>query len=165
MNHKNKLNARFTFALLLLLCFVPASAGKPRRFMGHKEFLPYTRNLPTIDKVELLKLTLKDDHGNGEHWNGEIDATKVLRGTEAQKVASLWRNQTYTPNISACDEPAHAIKFYSHGKLLAYASVCFACENIFFITPKATRGQTFAAGDKKGEQLSEVFRLAFTEAR
>jgi hypothetical protein len=160
MNHKRKLNARFSLPLLLLLCFVPAGEGKPRRFMGHKEFLPYTRNLPAIDKVELLKLTLKDDHRNGE-----IDATKVLRGTEAQKVASLWRSQTYTPNISACDEPAHAIKFYSHGKLLAYASVCFACENIFFITPKATRGQTFAAGDKKGEQLSEVFRLAFTEAR
>src|SRR3982074_959074 len=111
MSHENKLNRRFAFTLLLILCVVIASEGRPRRFMGHKEFLPYTRNLPAIDKVELLKLTLKDDHRNGEHWYGEIDATKVLRGTEAQKIASLWRNQTYTPNISACDEPAHAIKF------------------------------------------------------
>ena len=156
MNQKNKLNGRFNFALLLLLCIVPASMAHPRRFRGHKEFLPYTRHLPAVDRIELFKLELKNDL-----WTGEIEATRVLKRTEAQKVAAVWRRQTYIPNISACHRPAHAIKFYSKGKLLAYAAVCFACSNISLITPKLNRTQTFEEGSKIGEQLYEVFRLAF----
>ncbi|HMH42827.1 MAG TPA: hypothetical protein VK557_05050 [Pyrinomonadaceae bacterium] len=142
---------------LLLLCIVPGVIGRTQRFRGHKEFLPYTRNLPRVDKIELLKLALKDDR-----WNGEITATKVLKGAEAQKVASLWRRQTYTSNLSACHEPAYAIKFYYREKLIGYASVCWSCNSIFFITPDLHRTQSFAGGDKRGEQLSEIFRLAFT---
>jgi hypothetical protein len=165
MSHANRLKGHFYLTLLLIFCVMSAGQARPHRFNGRKEFLPYTRNLPAIDRVELLKLTLKDDGRNGEHWNGETDATKVLRGTEAQKVASLWRNQTYTPNVSACHEPAYAIKFYAKEKLLAYATVCWSCNNIRFITPELNGEQNFAGGDKKGEQLSEVFRLAFIETR
>jgi hypothetical protein len=160
MSQGNKVNGRCAFALLLVLSIVPASVGDPRRFMGHKEFLPYTQNLPAIDRVELLKLEQKDDH-----WNGKIEASKVFKGTEAQKVASLWRKQTYNQNLGACHEPAYAIKFYSKGKLLAYATVCFACSNIFLVTPKLHRTQTFEEGNKRAEQLYEVFRLAFAETR
>jgi hypothetical protein len=158
MTHKNKLIAGST--LLLILCLVTAIEAKPHRFMGRKEFLPYTRNLPAVDQIELFKLTLKEGV-NGEHWNGEMDASKVLRGSEARKLASLWRNQTYTPNQSACHEPVYAIKFYAKGKLLAYATVCWSCNNIRFITPELNGEQNFAGGDRRGEQLSEVFRLAF----
>ena len=160
MSHKNKLKVSFAFTLLLTLCMVTLSEARPRRFMGRKEFLPYTRNLPAIDQVELLNLKQKDDQ-----WTGEIEATRVFKGAEAQKIASLWRSQTYTPNVSACHQPAYAIKFYAQGKLLAYASVCWSCNNIRFITPALNGEQNFAGGDKRGEQLSEVFRLAFVEAR
>src|SRR5205814_4223221 len=112
--------------LLLVFCIVPKVEGRTPRFRGQKEFLPYTRNLPRIDKIELLKLELKDDR-----WDGKITTSKVLQGAEAQKVASLWRRQTYTSNLSACHEPAYAIKFYSHEKLIAYASVCWSCNSIF----------------------------------
>lgn len=124
--------------------------------MGRKDCLPYTRRLPHIDKVELLKLKLIEDR-----WNGDILATKFLTGTEAQKVASLWRRQTYTLNISACHNPAYAIKFYSRGKLLAYASICWSCNDIFMIMPALTGTQSFEGGDKKGEQLSEIFTSPF----
>ena len=152
-------NTRRAFGFLLLTCIVPSVlgvAGKTPRFHGRKEFLPYTRRLPSIDRIVLLKLTLKDDR-----WNGEIAGTRVLKGAEAQQVASLWRRQTYTSNTSACHEPAYAIKFYNRGKLIAYASVCWSCNSIFFITPNLHRTQSFAGGDKNGEQLSEIFRLAF----
>jgi hypothetical protein len=104
-----------------------------------------------------LKLKLKDDH-----WDGEIAASKVLQRTEVKKVASLWRRQTYTSSLAACHEPAYAIKFYSRERLIAYASVCWSCNSIYFITPDLRRTQSFAGGDKRGEQLSEIFRLAFT---
>src|SRR5882724_1217175 len=157
MGHQRKMNRNHMLICLLVLCVVPAVVGQTPRFRSPKEFLPYTRNLPRIDKIELLKLALKNDR-----WDGEITASKILKGNEAQKVASLWRRQTYTSNLSACHEPAYAIKFYHREKLIAYASVCWSCNSIFFIEPNLHRTQSFAGGDKRGEQLSEIFRLAFT---
>jgi len=158
MSRKNKPVVSCLLTLMLMLCIVPGVAGRTPRFLGHKEFLPYTRNLPAVYKIELLKLQLKD-----ERWNGEIAATKVLRGAEAQKVAALWRRQGYTGSQAACHEPAYAIKFYSRRKLIAYASVCWSCNNMYFIMPNLHRTQSFLGGNKSGEQLSEIFRLAFTE--
>jgi hypothetical protein len=145
-------------AAALLLCLMPAALGQSRRYLGRKDYLPYTRNLPRVDKVELLKLKLKDDR-----WDGDILATKVLRGVDARKVSSLWRRQTYTSALAACHNPAYAIKFYSQGKLLVYASVCWSCNSIFMITPKSTMTQSFRGYDGRGEQLSKVFDSAFTE--
>jgi len=143
-------------SFLLISCIVPSVVGKTPRFRGHKEFLPYTRSLPAIDRIELLKLELKEGR-----WDGEIAGNRVLKGADAQKVASLWRRQTYTSNTSACHEPAYAIKFYYRKKLIGYASVCWSCNSIFFLTPNLHRTQSFDGGDKKGDQLSEIFRLAF----
>lgn len=158
MSQQRNLNTICVLTILLLLCIVPGVMGQTQRFRGPKEFLPYTRNLPRIDKIELLKLELKNDR-----WDGQVTASKILKGAEAQKVASLWRRQTYTSNLSACHEPAYAIKFYFREKLIGYASVCWSCNSIFFITPNLHRTQSFAGGDKRGEQLSEIFRLAFTD--
>src|SRR5205807_586804 len=109
-----KMNRNPVLVFLLVWCVVPAIVGRTPRFRGRKEFLLYTRNLPRIDKVELFKLEQND-----YRWDGEIAASKTLKGAEAQKVASLWRRQTYTSNLSACHEPAYAIKFYYREKLIA----------------------------------------------
>jgi len=156
MSQASKKYGGRVLTILLVLFIVPGVMGQTPRFRGPKEFLPYTRNLPRIDKIELLKLELKDDR-----WDGEVAALKVLKGAEAQKVASLWRRQTYTSSLSACHEPAYAIKFYSRERLIAYASVCWSCNSIFFITPNLHRTQSFLGGNARGEQLSEIFRLAF----
>jgi len=161
MRQASKLKSSRVLTFLLVLFIVPGvvgrTVGQTSRFRGLKEFLPYTRNLPRIDKIELLKLELKDDR-----WNGEVAASKVLKGAEAQKVASLWRRQTYTSSLSACHEPAFAIKFYYRERLIAYASVCWSCNTMFFITPNLHRTQSFLGGNERGEELSEIFRLAFT---
>jgi hypothetical protein len=112
MSSENRLLRGSILTFLLVLCVEPEVLGHAPRFRGLKEFLPYTRNLPRIDKIELLKLKLKDDR-----WNGEIVASKVLKGAPAQKVASLWRRQTYTSSLSACHDPAYAIKFLFPGKV------------------------------------------------
>jgi hypothetical protein len=100
MSRERKLCSR-VLTLLLVLCIVPGVVGRTPRFRGQKEFLPYTRNLPAIDKIELLKLELKDDR-----WDGEIIATKVLQGDEATTVAWLWRRKRYISNVYARYEPA-----------------------------------------------------------
>ena len=160
MSNQSKLIRRFAIPLLLISFVLTVAEARPRRFMGRKEFLPYTRNLPAIDKIELFELKQKDDQ-----WTGEILATRVFKGAEARKIAALWRGQNYNQHVSACHQPAYAIKFYAHDKLLVYASVCWSCNNIRFMTPALNGEQNFAGGDKRGEQLSEVFRLAFVEAR
>lgn len=161
MSQASKLKSSRVLTFLLILFIVPGivgrTVGQTPRFRGPKEFLPYTRNLPRIDKIELLELELKDDR-----WAGKVAASKVLQGAEAQKVASLWRRQTYTSSLSACHEPAYAIKFYYRERLLAYASVCWSCNSIYFITPNLHRTQSFAGYNERGEQLSEIFRLTFT---
>ena len=157
MSQAIRLKSSRVLVCLLALFVVPGVVGRTQRFRGPKEFLPYTRNLPRIDKIELLKLELKDDR-----WNGNVEAGKVLKGAEAQKVASLWRRQTYTSSLAACHEPAYAIKFYYRERLIGYASVCWSCNSIFFITPNLHRTQSFLGGNERGEQLSEIFRLAFT---
>jgi hypothetical protein len=160
MTWKNRLDVRLVLALLLLLCLTHGAFPQSRRYMGRKDYLPYTRKLPPIDKVELLKLKLV-----GDRWSGDILSTRVLRGADALTLASLWRRQTYTSGLAACHNPAYAIKFYSRGKLLVYASVCWSCNNIFMITPKLTRTQSFRGYDRRGEQLSDIFDSAFTEVR
>jgi hypothetical protein len=153
----NQNNIQSMLGLLLIVCIVPTVVGKTPRYLGRKEFRPYTQRLPSIDKIELLKLELNKD----DRWEGKIAGSRILKGAEAQRVASLWRRQTYNSNTSACHEPAYAIKFYSRRKLIGYASVCWSCNSIYFITPDLHRTQSFAGGDQKGEQLSEIFRLAF----
>jgi hypothetical protein len=156
MASRNYLKLCLTLSIFLCFGAPPAVECQSRRFGGLKEFRPYTRDLPAVDKVEFLKLTQKD-----EHWNGEISDTRTFKGVEAHKIASLWRRQTYTSSAAACHEPAYGIKFYAHGKLIAYASICWSCNNIFFLTPRSTRTQSFQGYNKRGEQLSELFRLAF----
>jgi hypothetical protein len=159
MSLENKIG-RCLVTFLLVQCLVSVALGRTPRFQGQKDFLPYTRNLPVVDRIELLKLRLKDDR-----WDGEIAASKVLKGIEAQRLASLWRRQTYTSSLAACHEPAYAIKFYSRERLIAYATVCWSCNSIYFITPNLHRTQSFAGGDKRGDQLSEIFRLAFAATK
>lgn len=93
-----------------------------------------------------------------------MEATKIVEGDEAQRIASLWRTQQYRPYTASCHLPAYAIKFYSEGKVLVYASLCWECDNIDFISPELKRTQGFDGRGKKGQQLLEVFTKAFTKA-
>lgn len=146
--------------LALLVLFSGAQAQTPR-YHGRKEYLPYTRNLPRIDRVELfkLKLNMKDE------WDGEIIASKTLAGRQAQKLASLWRRQIYNKSESACHSPGWAIKFYAREKLIAYATVCFSCNNISMITPDLPTRQNFAGYEPIGEQLEQMLSDAFAEGK
>lgn len=161
MSRKNKLHNSFVLVLLLLLCVAQGAAAQSRRFTGHREFRSVTRNLPAVESIELLKLKIEDGR-----WHGAIEASKSLQGAEARKVAALWRRQTLNQNMGVCHEPNYAIKFYGRGRrLLAHASICWSCNNIYFITPKSKRTQSFAGYDARGEELSEIFRLAFTQTQ
>jgi hypothetical protein len=144
------------YCLLLLTAMSTVSNGQSPRFTGNKEAKPHTYILPDIDKVELLKLKKI-----GDLWDGSIEATKIVEGDEARRIASLWRTQRYLTYTASCHLPAYAIKFYSSGKVLVYASLCWDCDNIDFINPKLKDTQGFDGKGKKGQQLLEVLTRAF----
>ena len=81
---------------------------------------PQTRNLPQVDKVELFKLKKR-----GDVWTGEFTAQKTVVRNEAEKVAQLWRKQSFVSDSPICHNPGYAIKFYDRDKLLVYATLCW----------------------------------------
>jgi hypothetical protein len=149
--------------LLLISTFISFAVGQPK-----KAYLPYTKNLPKIDKIIVYKLYWADLEGMDRTKNGEILAEKTLRGAKAEEIAALWRKLEYRPGLSACQEPHYSVAFYSKGRLIVWASVCWACNNIFFSAPKLFKTvnfenntQNFDADGKFSQLLSVLLRNAF----
>jgi hypothetical protein len=137
---------RLIQALLVLIALCGASQAQNSRL---------TRTLPTIDKVELQAVI------DSELWIKSVEATKNIEGVEAQKVARLWRSQKWNRSAYACHRPVYAIKFFSHGKLIFYASICWECHNVYFIEPdtKQIVGSVgFASESAKGRELLKLFK-------
>jgi hypothetical protein len=141
------------YSVMLLLLLSIAVAAKPGRV--NREAIRYTIRLPAVDKVELEKFKTR------EMWVESVEATKVLEGKEAQAVAVLWRRQDYRLGSAECHYPAVGIKFYSGGKVIAHASLCWMCDNIIFLTPDLRLKQSFAGHSKRGKELLDVFARAF----
>ena len=156
---KKRLHTHVTFCLLLMLGVSLVTEAQTRRFRGIKEAKSYTFNLPAIDKVELLYIG-----GQGEMWNGKINDSKTLAGSEAQGVAYLWRRLAYRSISPDCHNPAYGIRFYSQGKLLVFATVCYECDNIEFVIPQLERRQGFLGDSRTGQSLLRVFRSAFPQS-
>jgi hypothetical protein len=152
--------------LLILLfsitnfCVALSVFGQSGKYQGNRNVKALTRDLPTVDKIELLKLEKK-----GDLWTGNIEATKFIEANEAQKFAKLWRQQNYHSMSASCHLPAYAVKFYSKGKLLAYATLCWDCNNINFEEPNLGNTQGFDGDSRKGQKLLQVFKTAFSEKK
>lgn len=142
------------FIILLTNVAVPASSS---HLDVQRKLRPYTRNLPRIDKVELETYKLMEMRVES------IAATKIIEGRKAQAIASLWRTQDYRSFNPMCHFPAFGIKFYSKGRLILYASLCWACDNIVILEPKLRMSQGFDGKSKKGQQLLEALRGAFAK--
>jgi hypothetical protein len=139
-------------SLVVLLLSAITCTNSSRRFAGNSEARSLTRDLPTIDTVELMELERV-----GDLWNGEVTASRIVEGDEAQRIASLWREQVYLADSAVCHNPAYAIKFSSRQKLIAYATLCWDCDNIEFIEPKLTDYQGFAGEAEGGQRLLRIF--------
>ena len=109
---------------------------------------PQTGALPRIDKTELLRLAK-----HGDLWNGEIEAQTTLTGNDAEVAAQLWRAQSFSAESPICHNPGYAIKFYDHEVLLVYATLCWECDNIEFLTPQIGKYVGFDAQGIKGKEL------------
>lgn len=121
---------------------------------------PHTHNLPEVDKVELFKLKKR-----GDLWTGEFTAQKTVVQNEAEKVAQLWRKQYFDPVSPICHNPGYAIKFYNQDKLLVYATLCWECDNIEFLTPKLEKRVGFDGGGIKGQELLRYLEATLADVK
>ncbi len=144
---------RFVLSVSLLLPTCAAASAKPPR--ADREAVPYTVRLPAVDRVELETFNVIEEAIES------VEAVKVLEGREARAFAALWRGQDYRHGSAACHHPFFGVKFYSRGRVIAHASVCWACDNINFLSPRLYANQGFVGGSRKGKQLLELFRRAF----
>ena len=117
--------------------------------------LRYTRRLPGVDKVELQRVE------SAELGIRSIKSVKIVEGKQAEAIARLWRTQNFRSVTPACHQPAYALKFYAHGKLLLYASLCWDCDNIAFIEPTLNASQGFNGSSRKGQSLLALLRGSF----
>jgi hypothetical protein len=123
----------------------------------NRKTLPYTKRLPSVDKVELLKIGSTNE--GGEILS--IAATKVVEDTQARTIARKWRSQAFDLNYRAmCHEPPYAIRFFSRGKVVLYASICWACSNIVILEPVVS-GQGFKSDSRAANNLLRIFANAF----
>ncbi len=145
-------------AILSLLLFTQAgaaAAAKPARV--NREAVPYTVRLPAVDRVEL------EAYEVAEMSIQSVKATRALEGAEARAFAALWRRQDYRRGSAACHYPFVGVRFYSGGRLVAHASVCWMCDNISFMTPRLRANQGFVGGSRRGKELADAFARAFKQ--
>jgi hypothetical protein len=145
------------FCLFIILLTSVAVQANSSHLDVQRKLRPYTRNLPRIDKVELETYNLMEMRVES------IARTKTIEGREARAIASLWRTQNYRSFNPICHFPTFGIKFYSKGKLILYATLCWQCDNIVIREPKLRMSQGFDGKSKKGQQLLEALKGAFAQ--
>lgn len=141
--------------MLLAVTGVCADEGWVRKI--NQRMRPYTKLLPSVDRVELQTL---------EPWshglNPTVIETKTIEGEAAKGIAALWRKQDWNYKFSAaCHEPSHAIKFFSGDKIILDATICWDCYNINIHQP-ITNSQGFDTNSKAAKQLLQIFVEAFS---
>ena len=151
-------------SLLLLLstthCRAQSELSKRAGAMNRRA-APYTKRLPAIDRIELIRVDETNEGGDVVR----IGATKMIEGRQARRMAALWRAQAWDyTEFGDCHEPSFAIKFYAGDKLLLYASICWGCHNIYMIEP-IVGGQGFHSRSRRGQKLLGLFKAVFPEAR
>jgi hypothetical protein len=97
----------------------------------------FGQKLPAIDEVRLIRFARERSRSSQrklkvpltEKSDGYVVSEKQIVGTEAQRLATLWRSLTFTENHTMCFDPHHVVEFRSKGAVICEAFVCFHCMN------------------------------------
>lgn len=90
-----------------------------------------------------------------------IENQKALLKNEAENIAKLWRQQSFSSDSAICHNPGYAIKFYSQNKLTVYVTLCWDCDNIEFLTPKVENYLSFKGNSTEGQQFLKTLEKHF----
>ncbi len=121
---------------------------------------PTPSSLPAIDTVEIIDLRAMDSNRVNETMTLSSQAPRwSFAGTDAQLIASLWRDLP-PGEQSRCHTPPFGFRFLASGILVAEASVCWACNNVFGIMGSQELLYEFDSSHATSQQLlAETQRL------
>lgn len=88
-------------------------------------------SLPLVTAVDVVDLNGLSPNHVSQFMECATDAPAVtLLGGDAERIARLWRE--LPPGMqSRCHSPPYGFRFYSDGREVCRASVCWDCDNIF----------------------------------
>ncbi len=89
-------------------------------------------SLPTIDAVEIVDLRgVRVNHRVVDEYmaNARAAPTWRLDGSDAQRIATLWRSLP-AGEQARCHIPPFGFRFFAAGHVVAEASVCWQCNNL-----------------------------------
>lgn len=154
MNTNRLLKAVALLVLMILPAILVQAQTNRRTSQAKRAFrAPILTN---IDKVELM--SIESRMGNIE----KVEATKLVEGQEAQNILAIWRKQKFSGySAAACHLPPYALRFYSKGQVVLFATVCWACHNVTFIVPNTKRWVDFKSDLQAAKLLREIFEKAF----
>jgi hypothetical protein len=110
-----------------------------RAYFDHRVRMA-TTGLPSCDRVEVFRLDGETDAHEATgfpvrpygRFSGILDR-RIFNGEDAEKLAALWRSQTFGWGYQAmCHEPAYGFRFHRGSTVRLETSVCFHCSNFYF---------------------------------
>lgn len=149
-------------AALITLSLVSATSTRAQTYQKAPDVAApsHTPAVRNVDAVELMSV---------ESRAGAIErvtATRLVRGREARKIVSVWRRQKFWGRSPAmCHEPPYALKFYAKGRVVLFATICWACHNVIFDVPEIEGAVAFEADSRSGKMFRRIFDKAFPSER
>ncbi len=151
------------FLVIVSVACVSPCDGNDHATVAHLEALArvvqaaYTTDLPAIDRVEVLALSLDDQDDNAPKAKAEAflvrpasEATadgsvtlgapeisavaytsRSFDGRDAERISDNWRSLDFKPNGAFCHVPAYGLRFYRDDMLLFSVSICWECRNFY----------------------------------
>lgn len=136
---------RLIVLLLVSACLFTFTAHSQRGGSGHDPFRRFTRNLPAVDRIEVITVApvvadeiKKLDCGQAgficapDTFPYKTGAVKTLTSEDTRAFSARWRKleRDYLHNDDKCMAPDHMLRFYQNDKLLLESLVCTGCRKI-----------------------------------
>jgi hypothetical protein len=122
----------------------------------------YTRQLPTVDTVEVNEVRLGPTEGQG--YETKTLKTVTLHGVDAERFAKVWRVLNNGEG-AGCFSPAYMVKFFADQKLLLGSTICFHCRNLTLPTGNSSEIYSFDAVGPTGKNLLAAIQAALANTQ
>jgi len=117
-------------------------------------------SLPEIDAVEVVDLEDVEPLSPSGYMSAAAAAPFVrVTGNAAKTIAALWRSLP-AGSQARCHIPPFGLRFFLGEKLVAEASLCWECNNVFGGTWEGTFGFEFDGEAPASRELLAAIRAA-----
>jgi hypothetical protein len=116
--------------------------------------------LPEVDAVEVVDLQDVEALSPSAYMSAAVAAPFVrLTGNAAKAIAALWRSLP-SGSQARCHLPPLGLRFFLGEKLVAEASVCWECNNVYGGTWEGSFGFEFDGEAAPSRELLATLRTA-----